>query len=176
MSEQAEPFDVDLLLAAQGGDVPAFSELYRRHGRAVLRYAWASLGNRHEAEDIMQDTFAVAWAKRRKASIVDESLLPWLLTICRNHTNNQLRKNRRQRSVEIPDTVAAPAHRLDDIAWMRIEFDKLSPLDQKLCQLCLVQGMSYREAAALLDTTETAVGKRLQRARTRLRTALGTDD
>ena len=176
MNEQGEGFDIELLLAAQRGDLSAFTEVYRRHSRAVLRYAWGKLGDGHQAEEVTQDTFTVAWTKLGKASIVDESLLPWLLVICRNHVANQLRRTQKQRARESSAEPAESPQAREDLAWMRLEVSKLSPLDQQLCQLCLVEGLSYREAAVLLDTSETAVGKRLQRARARLRTALGHDN
>jgi RNA polymerase sigma-70 factor (ECF subfamily) len=173
--EEQRVWDIDLLLSAQRGDMTAFSTLYRRHARAVLRYAWAALGDRTQAEDALQDTFTVAWAKRRGVTIVDESVLPWLLAVCRNHVRNQLRRRRRHAAAELTESMADPDHGMDELVAMRVELERLSPLDRRVCELCLGEGYSYREAAALLDTTETAVGKRLQRARVRLRTALTGD-
>lgn len=167
-----DEFDIEFLLAARGGDSEAFSSLYDRHGPTVLRYAWSQLGSRVAAEDCLQDTFVTAWEKRRKASIVDESLLPWLLSIARNHVRNQLRLTRR-RKTDAADlrAVAGPgdqeAH--EDAMWIREEIAKLSDADRRVCQLCLIEGMAYAEAAELLDTTASAIGKRLQRARARLR-------
>ena len=73
------------------------------------------------------------------------------------------------------ETMAAPM-RDDDLTWMRIELDKLSPIDRRLCELCLGDGVSYKDAARIIDSTDTAVGKRLQRSRIRLRVALGKED
>jgi RNA polymerase sigma factor (sigma-70 family) len=168
-------YDVDLLLAARTGDVSAFAELYRRHSRAVLRYAWGRLGRQDSAEEVMQDTFVVAWAKRATAPIVDLSLLPYLLSVCRNHVANELRRQQRSRAVPFTDTIAAPQHD-DTLAWMQIELEQLSPIDRQLCELCLGQGVSYRDAARIVDSTETAVGKRIQRARLHLRTGLGDQE
>ncbi|WIB65722.1 sigma-70 family RNA polymerase sigma factor [Curtobacterium sp. MCBD17_040] len=174
-------YDIELLLEAQHGDVAAFTTLYRRHARAVLRYAWAGLGDRSQAEDVLQETFTVMWRKRRQAAIVDESLLPWLLVVCRNHVRNQLRRRRRQTAHELDDQSATHHQNAlhsdaEELVAMRVELGRLSDLDRRLCELCLGEGYTYREAAALLDTTETAVGKRLQRARARLRSALSGDE
>lgn len=173
LGTEDDEFDIDLLFAAQRGDVSAFTQVYRRHSRAVLRYAWGKLRDEHHAEEATQDTFTVAWSKIGKAAIVDESLLPWLLVICRNHVHNQLRRIQRQRARESTEDVSVSSQLGEDLAWMRLELSRLSALDQKLCQLCLVEGLTYKEAAVLLDTSETAVGKRLQRARARLRASLG---
>ena len=176
MGDLLTALDIDLLMAAQKGDVSAFGEVYRRHARAILRYAWAKVGDQHAAEDLSQETFVVAWDKRKSATIVDESLLPWLLVICRNHVRNHLRKRIAQQTVDLPATLAATPGGQEDLVWMSIELNKLSPMDRRLCELCLIDGFSYREAAGMVESTEAAVRKRIQRARTRLRTATGRDE
>jgi RNA polymerase sigma factor (sigma-70 family) len=167
--------DIDFLLACRSGNLAAFGELYSRHASTVLRYAWSVTGSREIAEDILQETFATAWAKRKKATIVDVSLLPWLLSICRNHIRNEVRRTLRRRT----DNVAQPPEpgpgTADQFVWVRDAMDSLTPEDRRVCELCLVDGLSYQQAAELIGSTATAVGKRLQRARGHLRSAL-TDD
>ena len=134
------------------------------------------LGSQPAAEEALQDTFLTAWEKRTTSSIVDDSLLPWLLTVCRNHSRNQLRRTRKNRTVDPQRTQAIQAPPSDSLAWIRVELANLSALDRQLCQLCLIDGYTYAEAAQILDTTETAVGKRLQRLRARLATStIGND-
>jgi len=166
--------DIDFVLACREGDLDAFSTLYARHAPAVMRYAWSQLGDRTLAEDVLQETFATAWAKRRSASIVDLSLLPWLLAICRNHARNQIRRNERTRAVSLDesfDVVATPA-----LAWIDEALSTLSASDRRICELCLIDGYSYRQAAEIVESTPAAVGKRLQRSRARLREYLETTD
>lgn len=176
MGAQAEGTDADLLAHAQQGGVEAFARLYERHAGAVLRYCWARTGTREAGEDLTQDAFVVAWSKRRSATIVDDSLLPWLLTISRNLIANHLRRAARRQHEELRDTDGAAASEDLDLAlWIQTELARLSPIDQELCRLCLVDGLSYRDAAAALGTSEAAVGKRLQRLRARLRATFATD-
>ena len=170
----SERYDAELLLAAQRRDVDAFAELYDRHARAVLKYAWGYLGDRGTAEDILQDTFATAWERRGSAGKPDESALPWLLSICRNHLRNFTRKRGRHKEHplrDLLDTVPAEPQG-DELGWMAFELAKLSQLDQAICQLVLVEGYSYREAAEALNSTAGAVAKRLERARAQLREAM----
>ena len=175
MSERdADESDADLVLASRDGDAAAFSRLYRRHARAVLRYAWGRMGSAPAAEEMLQETFLTAWQKRDSARIVDDSVLPWLLTVCRNHSLNEARRARQRATVALPD-VAAVVAPTDELAWMGVELAKLSALDRTICRLCLVEGRSYEEAAAILTTTPAALGKRLQRARARLRISIGED-
>lgn len=91
-------FDVDLLIAFRRGDQVAFTDFYRRYAVTALRYAWSVLGDRILAEEAVQETFMTAWEKRRACRIVDESLLPWLLTICLNKCRNIQRASRKHHS------------------------------------------------------------------------------
>jgi RNA polymerase sigma factor (sigma-70 family) len=165
--------DVELLGLFRGGDLATFTTIYRRHGQSVLRYIWARQRTLSGADDILQSTFLTAWSKRRQARIVDESLLPWLLTITRNHLANESRRARRRATQELPRELphqSSPEPETE--AWIDMAISALSPLDQKVCRLCLIEGYSYAEAAALLSTSPAAVGKRLQRAKARLQSVL----
>jgi RNA polymerase sigma factor (sigma-70 family) len=171
-----DPPDSQLWMTARDGDMAAFTLLYRRHATAVLKYAWSMLNSQHAAEEVLQDTFLTAWEKRATSRIVDDSLLPWLLTVCRNHSRNQLRRARKHGGVSAPASEAVQDAPSDSLAWIRVELGRLSDVDRRLCQLCLVDGFTYAEAARALGTTETAVGKRLQRLRARLASStIGND-
>lgn len=169
--------DVELWLAYRDGDRAAFTTIYREHAKVVAKYAWAILRDPLVVEDILQETFLIAWDKRKASRLTDESLLPWLLVICRNRSRTHLRNTaahaRKNRAL------AASAPVADSLslgtAWIQAEIAKLSSIDAQLCQLCLVDGYSYAEAAKILDTTETAVGKRLQRARATLQASLSNN-
>jgi RNA polymerase sigma-70 factor (ECF subfamily) len=165
--ENTELADIDLWMLCRAGDAAAFTALYRRHASAVLRYAWSILRDQVAAEEAVQDTFLTAWEKRRSSRIVDESLLPWLLVVCRNHSRNILRRARKHRTLPLADDgVMQPE--TETLTWIQVELEGLSPADRQLCQLCLIHGYTYREAARELEITEAAVGKRLQRLRARL--------
>ncbi len=170
--------DTELWLAYRDGDRTAFTTIYRHHAKAVAKYAWAILRDPLVVEDILQETFLIAWDKRKASRLTDESLLPWLLVICRNRSRTQLRdaaaRARKNRAL------AATASIDDSLslgtAWIQAEIAKLSAVDAQLCQLCLVDGYSYAEAARILDTSEAAVGKRLQRARATLQASLSNTE
>lgn len=158
--------DAELWLSYRDGDRASFSSFYRRHAAAVLKYGWSISGDQADAEEVLQETFLTAWDKRRTSIIVDNSLLPWLLTICRNHSRNLARRRRKHR--------ATPLHLVDaatpdgDLTWIAVEVSKLSLNDQELCRLCLVEGFTYAQAAEAMGTSTAAIGKRLQRLRARL--------
>jgi RNA polymerase sigma factor (sigma-70 family) len=176
-----EPLDDELWLAYREGDAAAFTALYRRHAPAVMRYAWSMLRDRSVAEDVLQETFGTVWHRRRSSRTVDESLLPWILVVCRNHSRNALRRAVKHRTVgleAVPEQASGDQSAVPGgpLGWIADELSRLSLADQQLCRLCLVEGYSYAEAARILDTTSAAVGKRLQRARARLAQATAAND
>ena len=71
---------------------PAFSELFDRHSRTVNSFATYRIG-RHAAEDVLSETFLVAFRRRADYDIGVESALPWLIGIAS-------RLIRRHRAVE----------------------------------------------------------------------------
>lgn len=169
---RSEEFDIFLLEAVGDGDREAFDELYRRHVKAVYRYAWALADNADLPEELVQETFVTLWRKRGKVTVVDESALAWLLSVCKNHFCNLRRRDARHNTIPL-DSVREPAGQAsDDFEWIRDELNALSSTDREVCDLCLIQGYSYKDAGELLDLTTPAVGKRLERARARLRNAV----
>jgi RNA polymerase sigma factor (sigma-70 family) len=171
-----EDLEIELWLAYREGDRAAFTTIYRQHAKVVAKYAWAILQDPVAVEDILQETFLIAWEKRLSSRLTDESLLPWLLVVCRNRSRNYLRnaRARARKNRAMAETAADSSMPSQGVAWIQSEIDNLSPTDAQLCRLCLVEGYSYAEAAKILDTSEGAVGKRLQRARATLRASLSS--
>lgn len=164
--------DAELLVHASAGDHAAFDVFYRRHSRAVARYAWTWCSTASEMQDIVQETFITAWKKADAIRLAGSSALPWLLVTCRHHAANQRRKVSRRR--EVPLAVATerpgdPGDAVERLRWVLDAIETLDEQDRELCRMCLVEGRSYKEAAGELDQSVAWVGKRLQRARLQLR-------
>jgi RNA polymerase sigma-70 factor (ECF subfamily) len=171
--------DAALLESAGAGDERALAALYDRHSPAVARYAWALAADRHDAEEILQDTFVTLWRNARRIRLVDSSVLPWLLVTCRNHAANLHRKRSRHRSVPLPDEldlVADHSDVVEQLRWVIEEIGQLDPIDKRVCELCLIDGRPYKEVAALLGTSVGAVKQRVARARARLRKVVIDDE
>ena len=166
--------DQDLLRRAVGGDDRALTAIIDRHAPSVTRYAWAITSRRMDVEEVAQDTFLTLWRRAEDLTSVD-SVLPWLLVTCRNHALNLNRKDARHRAEELDDELAAPedpAEARDRLRFVQGEIDSLSETDRRVCQLCLVEGRPYAEAAELLGISVGAVKQRVLRTRTRLRKAV----
>ena len=78
--------DGDLILAAQRGDVSAFSALHTRHYKRVYHLAYLKTGNIQDAEDVASETFVRALANLSRYRMRDEmtSFYPWLHRIAMN--------------------------------------------------------------------------------------------
>lgn len=168
--------DLELVARVSDDDSRAFGELFDRHSVAVFRYAWGFVSQDADAQELLQDTFLTAWDRRRAIRMVGESVLPWLLVTCRNHANNLRRRNSYRAALPLRESDAATTDDPAELRWVRDAIDSLDEQDRMVCELCLVDGASYREAARILGSTEGAVAKRLQRARAKLRKAVSEND
>ena len=81
--------DASLLAHAASGSEHAFRTLYRSYVRPVYWLAHGLVGNAADAEDVTQETFLVAWRKLRGLEWAGDSLLPWLVTVCRFQAANR---------------------------------------------------------------------------------------
>lgn len=79
--------------AAQRGDHDAFARLVRATQRMVASVALAVTRDVPPSEDIVQETYLIAWQKLAAMSHRD-SFLPWLRQVARNRTIDQVRKRR----------------------------------------------------------------------------------
>lgn len=166
--------DGALIDAIGQGSRPAFDFLYERTAPAVARFAWSLSMSRETAEELLQETFMTAWRKHGSIQVVNGSALPWLLTTCRNHSRNRVRRDQRQRDVVALYDESVASDPLGGVGAIELRaaldaIRQLPDLDRRVCELCLLQGYSYREVAEELAISEASVGKRLHRSRQRIR-------
>ena len=140
----------------------------------LYREAWALCGSSHDAEDLVQETFARVFARPRRLRRHDE--LPYLLQAMRNTYLTGLRtRGRRPHTVELPaeasETLRSPRAEPEAAFEQRELLAAIAALPpdfrDALVSIDLV-GLSYREAALLLDVPEATITTRLYRARQRV--------
>jgi RNA polymerase sigma factor (sigma-70 family) len=173
--------DGELLCLVQSGDREAFRLLFRRHQQAVYLTAARVLRSPTDAEEIMQDTFLTLWNKRSTITLVGESTLPWLVTTARFLALNRHRATARIRSESLDDAahLAVDGPLPEEAALAREQAELLDALiaempqvDQEILNLCLIDELSYAQAARQLGITHGAVRNRLSRLKGRLRSHL----
>jgi RNA polymerase sigma factor (sigma-70 family) len=176
--------DEDLVSGLVRGDDRAFSALFDKYSTTVYRYAWGLADSRNEVPDIVQETFLLLWRRRKDVRMAEQSVLPWLLLCCRNTAYNLNRTRRRTDADQLADPSPGSSawHRradhdraVEELAWILEEIAALPEVDRKLCELCLIEGRSYDEAAASLGISQPAARKRIERARRKLHASTATD-
>jgi RNA polymerase sigma-70 factor (ECF subfamily) len=159
--------DAELVSAARQGDVASFARLYERHYAAMVGVARALLDDRDLAEDVAQETFAVACGSLGRLRR-PQRFAPWLRGICRRIARNLLRRRRRAeralrgRGREPP---ASPAGPEADLAPLRRAVARLRPRAREVVMLHYFSGQTHRQIAELLRISPSAVHGRLVRAR-----------
>ena len=157
-----EDTDRQLIERWKGGDSRAATELVGRHADALARFAVSS-GERTEIEELVQDTFVRAF-QSIDSFRGESSLRTWLFTIERRLMLDRRRSERRQRAmvpVEAADAVTE-YDALDTLlaeeaeARVRKAVDSLSPTQREVFLLRVEQGLSYKEIADVVGTTEGA--------------------
>jgi RNA polymerase sigma-70 factor (ECF subfamily) len=158
----AEPGDVELIQRWKKGDERAAAELVARHSAALSRFA-ASAGAVEEIEELVQDTFVRAFASIDSFR-GESSLRTWLFTIQRRlllDRRRAERRNKRQVTIEERDAVtefgALDAVVADETELrVRRAVDRLSPMQKEVFTLRVTAGLSYKEIAAIVGSTEGA--------------------
>lgn len=181
--------DAELVAAAGEGSEYAFRQLYRAYVRPVYWLAHGLVGTAVDAEDVTQETFLAAWRKLPGLELAGESLLPWLVTICRFQSANRIRRQQRDRTHT--DSIDAGAGGRDlpatvDVERQVVQTDlvdrivasvgTLSPLDREIFRLCAADGYAYQAAADHLGVSHGAVRNRLSRIRTHVRAAVEPEE
>jgi RNA polymerase sigma-70 factor (ECF subfamily) len=169
-----------ILHQAIGGNPAAFESLVRTYQKKAYIVAYGFVGNREDAVDLAQESFARAF---KALDRFDESLpfYPWLHRIVRNVCLNFLRKKRRHGEISLNDMVDKGYDPPDDETPDRTaELGELSkaisaamfqlPHDQReILVLRHLQEMSYSEIATCLGIPQGTVMSRLHSARINLR-------
>jgi RNA polymerase sigma-70 factor (ECF subfamily) len=154
--------DIELIKRWSGGDERAARVLVERHSQALSRFA-ASQGVRDEVAELVQDTFVRAFAAIDTFR-ADSSFRTWLFTIERRLILDRRRGERRRRDdTEIDERDASTAFdALDSVVAdetanrIRSAISRLSPMQRDVFTLRLTEGLSYKEIADLLGSTEGA--------------------
>jgi RNA polymerase sigma-70 factor (ECF subfamily) len=155
-------------------DEQYFGRLYEQNFGRVAAYLLAR-ADRDSATEAVARTFEIAWRRLRD---VPSEPLPWLLGVARRVLSDQRRaQGRRNALIErIAETATETS---DDHAeavaaggLVLAAIKDLTPFQQEALLLIAWDGLSEREAAAVLGCSRGAVALRLHRARKQLRSAL----
>jgi RNA polymerase sigma-70 factor, ECF subfamily len=165
------------------GDHHALGELYDRHARLLYSLALRIVGERADAEDVLQDTFAQAWRQASRFEAGRGTVVGWLITVTRSRAIDRLRQRRSQPAGADVDLasreVADPALGIDLQLVTAEEADRVRralaalPAEQRLpLELAYYEGLSQSEIAARLGAPLGTIKTRMRQTLRRLRDAL----
>lgn len=145
----------------------------------MRRFARTLAGSVHDADDLVQ--LAIERALSRSDQLrADSPLSSWLFGILRNAWIDEVRARSRRNRVfapeELGDNVADPSgHQHADVISVQGAMARLPDEQREVVGLVLVEGLSYKEAAEIMNVPVGTVTSRLARGRDALQAMLGTD-
>ena len=156
------PSDSELVMRWRNGDQRAATLLVERHAGAVARFA-ASVGERGDVDEVVQDTFVRAFGSL-DGFRGDSAFRTWLFTIARRLILDRRRSERRRgTAVDVEDAQLRTEHNaLDGVVAaetrQRLQgaLERLTPTQREVFTLRVSEGMSYKEIADTVGTTEGA--------------------
>lgn len=164
-NEAAKPMDAETrrrqLVAAiarvAGGDRAALRLVYSETSAKLFGVCLRILGDRSEAEDVLQDVYLTVW---RKAASFDEAVaspITWLVAIARNRSIDRLRSRAGSRAhfpleaaAEIPDEGLSALERLEigeDQARLKDCLQELEERQSAAIRSAFLDGFTYEELA-----------------------------
>jgi RNA polymerase sigma-70 factor (ECF subfamily) len=171
--------DVRLMLAFRDGDAAAFDALFGRWAGRLLRYLERMLRDAAAAEELAQEVFLRVF-RARESYRPEARFSTWLYTIATHLALNELRRAPRRLPHQSADDEAGPplpaelpaadavldARRVGEI--LEREWPLLPERQRSALWLAAVEGLSYAEVAAALETSEKSVKALVHRARVAL--------
>jgi RNA polymerase sigma-70 factor (ECF subfamily) len=165
-----------LALAVARGDEASFRELYERYHWRLYRLALV-LGGGDEslAQDTLQAAFVTA-ARKLRAAESEAHLWNWLARVTRQQAAKIWRQRHRDAAVigmaELPESMAAgePDSILEES--LDTALLTLAPDEREVVEWFYFDRLSHKEIAERLQASPKSVSSRLERARTKLRSAI----
>jgi RNA polymerase sigma-70 factor (ECF subfamily) len=174
------PSDVEVI-ARSWSEPEAFGLVYERHAHELLRYFARRTFDPEAAADLLAETFAQAFASRRRFRDQGLGVTGWLYGIARHQLSRLARQgavdSRARRRLGMPerDISADDYDRIEEL----IDFARVGrtieralgalPDDQReALTLRVVQSRPYREVAEILGCTEVTARARVSRGLKRL--------
>jgi RNA polymerase sigma-70 factor (ECF subfamily) len=162
--------------------LPSWEQIVTEHSPRVYRLAYRLTGNRHDAEDLTQETFIRVF--RSLSGYQPGSFEGWLHRITTNLFLDSVRRRARVRTDPLgeeaerwtagpgPDTPERGFEHANLDYDVQRALDRLSPEFRAAVVLSDIEGLSYEEIAVTLGIKLGTVRSRIHRARAQLRAEL----
>lgn len=178
--------DNEIWFRIKEGDTAAFAELYDGFARAMFSLSIEILGDRWEAEEVIQDVFSYLWRKPESFSPKKGKLSSWLLVITRNRSIDRYRsRKRRLDRGEYDETLAqkpdfslidgaTEATQNDERSHLQNAFGDLPKEQRQVLELSYFKGLNHQEISDHLLLSLGTVKSRIRLGIEKLRNSLAT--
>ena len=165
-----------LLERAKAGDLEAFDQLMRTNEKQVLGTALRLMGNLEDAQDAAQEAFLRLYKSLNRLPDIQE-IKPWLYRVTVNVCNDMHRARRRRGWEPLSGPELASSQPDPELAWVHHErshlveraLKTLPEKERAAVVLRDMQGLSTREVAGILGSSEVTVRSQICVARGKLK-------
>ncbi|UCF63064.1 MAG: sigma-70 family RNA polymerase sigma factor [bacterium] len=174
--------DEQLIAKFQLGDLQAYDILVRRYKDQLLNFVYRFVGNRTDAEDIVQETFLRVYKNKHMYKEIAK-FSTWVYTIAGNLAKTELRRRKRhkifsvsnfvneEKDYDIPDQDHSPEKKVDSAIQEGIIQKAIEKLPAKFKEVIIlrdIQGFAYEEISQILNIPLGTVKSRVNRGRLKL--------
>jgi RNA polymerase sigma factor (sigma-70 family) len=173
-----------LLVRISQQDESALSKLYDRYARIIYAFAFKSLENVEESEEIVIDVFAQVWRTAHNYDPEKSRVDTWLFMIARSRVLDRLRKLQRSTKkqtasreayLQSPNTSPDP---IEDVviserrSVILAALDQLNPKNRQVLELAYYKGLSHQQIAEAMNLPLGTVKSCIRLSLNKLRSAL----
>ncbi len=154
----------DLLTMINNKDERAFTHMYNMYARSLFAVISNFVGERDQAEDVLQETFVTVWKNMDSYNESNGRFYTWILNIARKTAIDRLQSkgNNNRKNLSLDNFVRLldrdnESSNLIDVIGIREFVKKLKPKCIQLIELLFFKGYSQQEASGELDIPEVSV-------------------
>ena len=166
----------DVLEAELNRDSQIFDKLYQDYSEKVYSLSRFKGLSMQDSQDIVQDTFAAVFAGYRSFEN-KSSIKTYIISIAKNKIADFYRKKYRHPEEELSGEMEAESQ-TDSVIEKTDIVNQMKNLDaeqQELLHMIFTQGLSYKEAAAVLNIPEGTIKSRMFVIRNKIKEGLGAN-
>jgi len=159
-----------------------FAAAYDQHADAIFRHCYTRTGNRALARDLTQETFLRAWGSVAEGAAI-ENLRAFLYRVATNAVIDHVRKAKEYSLDTMMDEGFDPASRGHYAITARADYGdfmraltRLDDMHKTVVTMRLIDDMSPREIAKILNEPENTVSVRIHRGIKKLKELLSQTD
>lgn len=169
-----------LIAAIRDGDSQAFGDFYMGYADSIVRFLTKIIGNKEDAREITQDTFALIWENRENLN-PHTTLKGFVAGTARNLAFQSLRARIKSREADLDASGARSEYAgyadeeiisLETEILLRHVINNMPPQRRRVFELSRDEGLTYNEIAQRLNISYNSVRTHIDLAKEDIRNAL----